>query len=113
MNQMIGTGAALGYASGSYNEARVQTEQVRAAEIPHELERLERTLESCHKELSEFAMRLEGTVMRTEPPSPAATGSNQLTAAPSTTYGARLSDMTATAAMLCARIQSMNQRLEV
>lgn len=102
---------AIGQISGG-NDAKLAVEQ-KVADIPHQLERLDRTLDGCCKELGELAARLEGAVMRSEPPSPAAADSNRIMTAPSTPYGARLADMVATAAMLCARIQSMNQRLEV
>ena len=100
---------AIGQISGGQNQAAEQ----RMADIPHQMERLDRTLDGCCKELGELAARLEGTVMRGEPPSPDATDSNRTMATPSTPHGARLADMVATAARLCARIQSMTQRLEV
>jgi hypothetical protein len=100
---------AIGQLSCGQNPAAEQ----RMAEIPHQLERLDRALDGCCKELGELAARLEGAVMRSEGPSPAANNTSQITVAPSTPYGSRLTDMVATAAMLCARIQSMTQRLEV
>ena len=102
---------AIGQISGG-NDAKLAVEQ-KVADIPHQLELLDRKLDGCCKELGELAARLEGAVMRSEPPSPDVNGSTQIMAAPSTPYGARLADMVATAAMLCARIQSMTQRLEV
>lgn len=112
--QLIGSsyGAKL---SSEYHALRpAQQEAARAAEIPHELERLERTLKGCEQGLATLAGRLESSVMRSEPPSPvgnAAMGGP--TAVPQTPYGSRIQELVSFAAVLNDRIQSINARLEV
>lgn len=111
--QMIGTGAALGSAAGNtYFDRGAPKVDQRAAEIPHELERLERTLKGCDQGLDTLAGKLEASVMRTQPPQPCATGSTP-SAVPQTPYGSRLQELVTFAAILNDRIQSINARLEV
>jgi hypothetical protein len=97
---------ATGYASDARKEPQ------REAEIPHQMERLERTLKGCLQGLEGLGARLEGSVMRSEPPS--ATAVERLaTAAPITPHASRLHDMAGVAAIINERIQSMSARLEV
>lgn len=111
--QIIGTGSAtLGYASSNRDRDAQVCEQ-RTAEIPHELERLERTLRGCEQGMETLVGRLEGSVMRCEPPTPACTGQSGPIAVPQTPYGSRLQELVSFAAILNERIQSINARLEV
>lgn len=112
MNQMIGTGALSGY-TGDYDRSAAKVCEQRAAEIPHEMDRLERTLKGCDQGLDTLAGKLEASVMRTQPPSPVAAGQSNPTAVPQTPYGSRLQEMVSFAAVLNERIQSINARLEV
>jgi hypothetical protein len=109
--QMIGGYAAIGGAAGYGADAKL-CEAQRQAEIPHQMERLSRTLEGCLKGLEVLGEKLEASVMRGEPPQNA--GQNGITAAvPSTPYGSRLYELTSLAAIVSARIESLSQRLEV
>jgi hypothetical protein len=110
--QVIGTGAALGYASGNYAGDAAKVCEQRAAEIPQELDRLERTLKGCDQGLDTLAVKLESSVMRSQPPQPCATA-NAPSAVPQTPYGSRLQELVTFAAILNERIQSINARLEV
>jgi hypothetical protein len=93
--------------------SQVKCEQ-RQAEIPSEFERLERTLKGCLQGVENLAERLQASVMRSEPPSPIGNAAcSTPTATPQTPYGSRLQELTSTAAIINARIQSLNARLEV
>lgn len=86
------------------------TAEVRQAEIPHQMEKLERTLKGCFEGLSVLGQRLEGSVMRPEPTTDSAKDPTVLQSTPLST---QLQNLTTTAAHLAARIQSMTARLEV
>lgn len=111
--QLIGNGYGAKIQSEYPGLRPAQPEAARAAEIPHELERLERTLKGCDQGLDTLAGKLEASVMRSQPPSPVATGQSNPTAVPQTPYGSRLQELVAFAAVLNDRIQSINARLEV
>lgn len=105
-NQIRGYGDAK-LALGSCDQ------QVRAAEIPHELEHLERTLKGCEQGLEMLIGRLEGSVMRCEPPSPVDVGQIGPNAATQTPVGTRIRELVNVAALMNHRIQAINARLEV
>jgi hypothetical protein len=84
--------------------------EVRPVEIPHQMEKLERTLKGCFEGLAMLSQRLECSVMRAEPPTDTA---KEPTALQSTPLSGQLQSLTTTAAHLAARIQSMTARLEV
>jgi hypothetical protein len=105
----VGGGKKLsGLAPSDYGACEAQ----RQAEIPHQLERLGRTLEGCLKGLEVLSMKLESSVMRCEPPSTVGCD-NAITAGPTTPYGSRLHDFASMAANINARIESLTARLEV
>jgi hypothetical protein len=85
-------------------------EAARQPEIPHQLEKLERTLEGCMSGLENLGAKLEGSVMRSEAASDSA---KEPSGIQSTTLGTALQQLTNTAARINARIQSMSARLEV
>lgn len=97
-------GPAIGY-----NDPRGAAE-TRQAEIPHQLEKLERTLKGCMQGLDTLGAKLENSVMR---PDTANDCAKEPAPVPSTALGSSLQAMTQAAAHLNARIQSMTVRLEV
>ena len=96
----------------SLRELAKATEQVRQAEIPHQLEKLERTLKGCMQGLESLGARLEASVMRGEATSPADIAKEQ-DVLPFTGLGAHIRTLTSVAAEINARIQSISARLEV
>jgi hypothetical protein len=85
-------------------------EAQRQAEIPHQIEKLERTLKGCMQGLDTLGAKLEGSVMRSEVPSDSKAEPAGIQA---TTLGTILQNLTNVAARLNERIQSMAARLEV
>lgn len=89
--------------------------ETRVAEIPHQLERIERTLKGCHQGLDHLADRLEASVMRGS--EAMNTGNPKHSDAPqavaSTPTGSRLQDLCTSVAILNERIQGLINRLEV
>jgi hypothetical protein len=100
------------YSNEEPNYGRVGgiAETARQAEIPHQIEKLERTLKGCMQGLDTLGAKLEGSVMRSEVPSE---GKAEPAGIQATTLGTILQNLTHVAAHLNARIQSMAQRLEV
>jgi hypothetical protein len=89
-------------------------EQARQAEIPHQLEKLECTMNGCMSGLEVLSAKLEGSVMRSEQPSPTGKDSvSQIIGAPATAIGGALQNLCSYAARLNERIASMTARLEV
>lgn len=110
---LAGLGDARYSASGSVGGSVIgAVEQQRAAEIPHELERLERTLKGIGQGVETLTGKLESSVMRSEPPSDCKNASTP-SAVPQTPYGSRLQELVSFAAILNERIQAINARLEV
>lgn len=106
MNYMDkGTGGSIGY-----RDPPAMVAETRQAEIPNQMEALERTLKGCLQGLDVLGAKLENSVMRPE-------NTNDCAQEPSppnaTAMGGYLRSMTQVAAHLNARIQSMTQRLEV
>lgn len=97
----------------NYGRAIGTVESARQAEIPHQLEKLERTLNGCMNGLDVMGAKLEGSVMRSEPPSPVGNDSNKIAGAPATAVGGTLQNLCNYAARLNERIASMTARLEV
>lgn len=81
----------------------------REAEIPHQLECLERTLKGCMQGLETLVERLGG-VMRPDEPS---SMTDAAVAAPVTQLAMRLQSLAGVAELVNSRIQSITARLEV
>jgi hypothetical protein len=107
--------SAVGYLGGAVGamSAGNLCEAQKQAEIPYQLERLERTLQGCLQGVENLGARLESSVMRREPLSPTADCDGAIKAGPSTPYGSRLHDLAGVAAIINERIQSLSARLEV
>jgi hypothetical protein len=99
---------------GAYmqDKAVMVAEQIkREAEIPRELDRLDRLLKGCAQGLDTLHGKLADSVMRSEPPSDAKAGNASTPA--QTPYGSRLQELGSFASMLNDHIQALNARLEV
>ena len=108
--QVLGSGVA--YASGYGTDKYAAAEQLRSAEIPHQMQMMENALKDCMQGVDVLGAKLEGSVMRSAPPA-AASGCGAPIAVPATPYGHRLQELVSVAAMLNERIQSLSARLEV
>jgi hypothetical protein len=100
------SGGQLGYAAGA-----TLGNDVRQAEIPHQMSMLEGMLKGCLQGLDTLDSRLGSTVMRSQPPMPCTEQKPQ--GVPNTPYGARLQELTAMAEMVNERIHSLTARLEI
>ena len=102
--------ANMNQPKGLDNYSAGQAVEARQAEIPNQMEALERTLKGCLQGLDVLGAKLENSVMR---PECASEGADAPSPPNATAIGGYLRSMTQIAAHLNARIQSMTQRLEV
>jgi hypothetical protein len=108
--------SALGGAIGGYaamGSLKTQACDTRMAEIPHEIECIERTLKGCYQGLDTLNERLSSSVARCEPPSAVENKTASPQAVPQTATGRALQSLAAQVAEINARIQSLIARLEV
>jgi hypothetical protein len=111
LGQANGTGASGGYVRDYATRSAGAIEQVRPPEIPRYSAELEKNLHACAEALTDLENKLSN-VAYSDPPSPANTA-NQITAAPQTGMGRQMQEMSAHAASIHQRIQSLIRRLEV
>jgi hypothetical protein len=94
--------------------ADTKSDAGRMAEIPHEIECIERTLKGCYQGIETLDDRLSGSVARCLPPHPVNDNKTSTVEPVLQTPTARaLHSITGQVADLNARIQSLIQRLEV
>jgi hypothetical protein len=112
-HQIIGQQIGVGYAAGGAMKGAILgcDKEVRQAEIPNQMGRLEQMLKGCLQGLDTLSGRLESTVMRSESPTTACDDKPQVN--PNTPYGSRLQELTSMAEAVNGRIQSLTARLEV
>lgn len=105
------SGAVAGYAR---DHAMLPTEPAaRQLEIPHQLERLERTLKGCMQGLDTLNDRLSTSILASEPPNKTSDPrGGELMAAPRSHLGSRIQELTSVTAMVNERIQGLIARLE-
>ena len=90
----------------------LKEQEPRQAEVPAQLQKLEKALAYCEDSVRELLNRLEPLV-RPMTPEPATSG-NQLTAVgPSTNIGAELQQIGGRTYLLAERVQDVLRRLEV
>jgi hypothetical protein len=112
IGQIVGTGGYAAAGQMAYDRAAtLGGNDVRQAEIPHQMSMLEGMLKGCLQGLDTLDERLGSTVMRSQPPMPCTDPKPQ--AVPNTPYGARLQELVSAAEMVNERIHSLTARLEI